>query len=206
MEIRRPTIAVSVHHKYKVIFLHIPKNAGTAIKSTFFPRHSFRLDVHRSWEQTDEGYQMFTVWRMDVVDRFMTAYLEDVKRVDKDCHWMKDMKWYIVSRPKQRLLTYLSEAEEYDGFSHCIKQTDAAADHKGNLYDFGHNFTMNTIQKASDVLFDGRKVPQKQSNTYAKGRISPLFTKDVIDRVKKLYQDDIDHISNLVTKGKIWER
>jgi hypothetical protein len=222
MEIVPTTIAISVNHEFKVVFVHIPKNAGSSIREVYFPKYSYRVDmcksnsrkyIFRTPLKTDEelvkyvdmGYKTFTVWRRDVVDRFQTSYLEDMKRANRDCSWVKNMGWYRERDMKQRFLTYLSEAEEYGGFSHCIKQTDAVRDCKGTIRTFDYNFTMETVHNIPNVLFDGRNLPRKESNRKWKPTIASFIDRHVVRRIRKLYLDDIQYITNLGKEERIWK-
>ena len=116
------------------------------------------------------------------------------------------MKWFHVRNTKERFLTYLSEAEEYGGFSHCIKQTNAVRSCDGNIRCFDYNFTMDTVCHISSVLFDGRNLPKKQSNQNKKRSIAAFFTKDVIDRINEIYLDYTNHMSNLKRNGQLWKQ
>jgi hypothetical protein len=213
MKIRETVIATCINHQYRVVYIHIPKNAGTSIRGAFFRgKMTQTLATASSLKREKEiikykclGYKTFTVWRMDVVDRLKTAYIEDCVRADKDMHYLRDMRWYSTKHPKERFLTYLSEIEEQGGFGHCIKQTDAVKNHEGNIHRFDYNFTMDTLSHISDVLFNGVHIPRRKSNHNKKQSIASFFTKDVIAKINEIYVDDTIHLSNMVRDGQLWK-
>lgn len=110
-----------ISHKYKCIFIHVPKNAGTSITNEFQMQetgHWRATAIKRAHPKEWETYFKFTVVR-NPFDRFVSSY--NYARMEKSY-------WHSVKGG-----TYYGKHEEYDllknkSFEECCKLFSTSRD------------------------------------------------------------------------------
>ena len=186
-----------ISHKYKFIFVHINKTAGTSIDETL-QCHCENYNKHESLRELKEqalsnDYFKFTFVR-NSWDRFISLYKFRVKTNQtglgenpipfKDCSkkiYHKDSKYYNISGERQRLM--------------LSTQLDWITDGSGNIaLDFIGRF--ENLQEDFNTICDKIGIPQQQlphRNKTEHKHYTEYYNDETRQIVAEKYAKDIEY-------------
>lgn len=170
-----------VSEKYKLIFLPIPKNASTSIRS--IEEFQFQLDnAFRYQTRIESGeYKIFTIVR-EPIDRFVSGYIEICKRAYGDSPQILKRDFYWMKDEKIRFYKFVEEVEGSFFNSHIRPQSYFLTDYENNFFNIDFVLNFYSLQKSFNELLDRynlRKVelPQKNIRSGIEKNISSRMSK-----------------------------
>lgn len=204
-----------ISHKHKFLFLHVPKSAGTSIRSalasysevrpTHTPKHVYNHHVRanhlkshfesQKWNWSE--YFKFTFFRnpWDItasIWHYAHKCIQETKGIDTS-NWANS-DWFV----RAKRITNLNNFDEFVfNYVSYDTQLSFAFDENNNLIvdfigDFDNlNKDFNTIcQKIGITTPDLPKLNQSSSRPY-----QSLYSQKSIDHVHKIYKKTIDYMN-----------
>lgn len=173
---------IYISHKYKIIFIPIPKNGSTSIRK--IPEFKFKQDkifYYMDGILHDE-YKVFTVIR-NPVERIVSGYVETILRgynnKSFDYLWIKD--------PRKRFKQFIVELEERIFDPHLWPQHYLLTDYNNkyfknvrllNFDEFEYSFHNYMISIGLDnIHFLREQVYNRKKSTFNFGKLSKSFSK-----------------------------
>jgi len=170
-----------------LLFVNIPKNASASMKQ-IMRGCDFAEDNYFNLDRT--GYYVFTVVR-NPLDRFVSAYLEVIKRGSRDT---LEYQFYMDKEQDPigalRQFVRLMETCTYD--EHVVPQVAYLDGMKVDLYlDFA--FLSEDLEKLRPLLKTERVLERRNTTLQDKKRPikTLLLTSGLWDEIKHIYADDI---------------
>lgn len=209
-----------ISHKHKIIFIHIPKCAGSSIKDYYFdnPRLDWRTPNYKllyGWcpkrnihlqhattkqlletelisEEDWKNYFKFTFVR-NPYDRAYSDYLW----IQKDRKIKDSFKNYINKTGKFEKVLCDNTVKEYRG-DHLLKQTDffeKEGDFKIDFIGYFENFKKD-IQELNKLLYFSKPFTQhSKKNRKRYNHYSLFYTASRKKLVEKVYANDLNQLN-----------
>jgi hypothetical protein len=159
---------MTINHEKKLIFIHIPKNAGTSIIKAMGCENNFYVDkpIHeykKHYEEYWNFYKKFTVIR-DPIDRFISAYkfarmkesgwfsATGEENLQKHCHYdicnsmnINQYVEYIFTNPKEMNIWLIPQSWVISNENNKI-EIDYMVKYENLLEDL-HKIGLDSIEK-----------------------------------------------------------
>lgn len=192
-----------INHDKKLAFLGIPKNASSSIRTAIgveTKRYTDR-DIFTFGKSLD-GLTVFTVIR-EPLDRFISGYLEILKRADKDGHKTKKRKFYDVKDNKHRFIAFVnelydemkdSEGRMFD--NHIEKQTYYIPTPVRGLVKMYMDFELKKLSKDLQLEIPHQNKKADKDKDYLKSIL--LNRPKLLTKFRLLYKDDLKLYNELV--------
>lgn len=179
----------------KLAFFAVPKNASTALRNSIGPTDA-KYYFDEGVELGDDVVK-FTVIR-EPVDRFVSAYLEVLKRAIIDCPGTRGKKFYTIRDEKERFKEFINEIDK-NGFweNHARPQSFYLSDKDGNILDLDFVFNFNQIADGLDKMAEetGIRLTPKREWFHHPGDkqiVHSYIDDELRERIKKIYAKDFE--------------
>ena len=191
-----------ISHRYKAIFVHVPKTGGTSITSWSKIEHGFRTVEWHSPNGTHDN----------ITGEFVNGASWRIKR-NLESVWDDYFKFGFVRNPWDRTVScFLNRARAYNDFGVFLDDCPWTNNHNiiwhmlpqlTHLCDLDGKLLVNTVYKfeeielaIKDVEFElnmPHKKLAKHNSSYRKKHYSEYYTsKKQIDLIGELYQEEIE--------------
>jgi len=198
-----------INHKYKCIFIHINKNAGTSIDILFNRRHSghWNLKAYESFRRTKflyRHYYKFTVVR-NPWDKMVSLYHSWAKSSNWDWGWGSDNKPTFIEFIKiidgfsnERQMELWPERKMYQHKSGTMRMSNQL----DWLIDSNNKIPLNYICRFENLQEDFNKVcddigfPKTELPYYNKSNhlhYSTYYDEETKDIVARRFSKDIEY-------------
>ena len=188
-----------VSHKHKLVFIHVPKNAGTSITKQLDLENAGHY--HWSHELPRDGYRSLSIVR-NPWDRVVSCY---------EYARMEESFWHSAIGPSRE-----GKHLDYDllknmSFENCVKllaQNSKALRHQGWIPQWwwicdndknlkvDHVIKMESIDLDLNILFENLEIPnielKKINPSPINGTYQSYYNEQTKQIVGQLYKDDID--------------
>ena len=179
----------------KVLFIHIPKNAGVSISSLLYKKQIGHKDLNfyaKKCKTLFDDYFVFTVVR-DPVERFISAYNYLINGgsgnlYDSIC------KHYLLTF--NDINDFIDQAKVSNNFSlitHFRTQTSFIS-HKNKIYKKIRIFNLEKVHELKIGKFDFSLLPKLNQN---KNKIQTIIDKNSINKINKYYEIDFKLYKNI---------
>jgi len=129
--------------KYKLIFVHVSKNATTSIKS--IRAFDFVQDNILRYQKSElKKYTVFTVIR-NPEKRFISAYLEVCSRASMDSLHIAKYPFYWCRDQEKRFKMFLDELEHGCFDVHLLPQHYFLTDQCNNMFEFDYILNLENL-------------------------------------------------------------
>jgi len=189
---------MAVSEKYKILFIHIPKNAGTSLinELNLYPHGHYDWRTHPSIN--DKSYYKFTIVRNPwdrVVSCYEFAKMEKSYWHSKDDHTKHpdyDLCHSLTFKECVRLLKEKPENFTHPGwknqYPYIVNDEDKVmVDSVLKMENL--NYEINGLFKKLNIDYEV-KIPK--TNTSTRGNYVGYYDKESIEIIKDIYQKDIN--------------
>ncbi len=175
-----------ISHEHKLVFVHIPKNAGTSITKAFNMVHEGHHQIQEYSQILDLGYKSFCIVR-NPWDRVVSCYeyakmdLSFYHSIEGDSIWGKHVDYDKLKGASFEECVALLESGE-------LKHQGWGPQHVWSHTRFVSVDEVIKLEELGDSLYG---VSIKTLNTSPNKGYKSYYTPELFERVGKIYKDDI---------------
>ncbi len=191
-----------ISETYKIIFIPIPKNASTSVRS--IGNLEFRQGNFLAYKTriANGEYKTFAILR-EPISRFVSGYIEVCKRATGDSTAILKRDFYWIKNPHKRFILFLDELESEWFDAHMFPQHYFLYDYEDKPYSVDAYIDMKCLDSALPVVLGRFGAPiTKFSKQNQHGSVRVISPKEIKDKYLnfKNYQRSLYFIADATVR------
>ena len=191
-----------ISHKYKIIFIHIPKNAGSSVRYSILlndpnainSSHKSYIDLLKEYPIETKNYLIFTIVR-NTYDRLVSLYHYIKTNLDQP-HFNTDNYTTTFIKPFNECIKSLNFRlfADHVGQLSWIRDIENIIPRNINIFYHDSNFQeeINKLLFSNNInlILDIPKLNSSKHENYIN-----YYDSELIEYVKKLFKDEIKYFN-----------